>query len=393
MSIFDLPMLSAITRRRLALLVSLAVVMLALVLAWQFISVLVPYALSAMIAFLIMPVVDFLAARLPGHRRHPRLTRAIAAGLGMVLVLAVGGAVLAIVLFRIVEGTSALAEQIPRLLEEVRLTSELLERAYRDRVPPDIQAMVDPRIEGALAAIVAAASDAAVQAIGVLRSGLSLAIALAGAPIILFYLLYDARAIGRGIRVLLPGPLREDLANMGGLAGTITIAYIRTQLILAIMVSVVIALALWGLGVPAAILLGLAAGLGELIPIVGPIAAFGLAAIVVLVVNIKLLPVVALIYLVVQVLQNSLVTPRLQGNATGLHPLGIMLSVAFLGALWGFWGILIAVPLVAAAYRVLTYVREVWNAPVADDGSAEGGSVSAGISSTSTAESPPPAAE
>ena len=345
----------------MALAVSLAVVALFLALLWQFVSILVPYALSAFIAFLIMPLVNALASRLPGHRTRPRVVRAVTAGVATLVVLIIFAAVIAAGLFQLVQGTSALAERIPELVQELQLTMVMIEQTYRERVPVDIQAQIDPRLEAVGGAIIAVASDAAVQVFGILRSGLSLVIALAGAPIILFYLLYDAPAIGRGIRALLPGPLRNDVCNIGGLAGSTVIAYLRTQLLMGIMVGVVIGLAMWALGVPAAIALGVLAGLAELVPVVGPILAFAVAAVVTLVTNPTLLPIVALVYLAVQSLQNMLVVPRIQGQATGLHPLAVMLSLATLGSVWGFWGVLIAVPFVAAAYRVLTYARQEWN--------------------------------
>ena len=353
--------LSATTRRRVALAMSLVVVALFLALLWQFVSVLVPYAFSALIAFLIMPLVNALASRLPGHRSRPRVVRAVTAGVATLVVLVIFAAVIAAGLFQLVQGTSALAERIPELVQELRLTIVMIEQTYRERVPADIRAQIDPRLEAVGGAIIAAASDAAVQVFGILRSGLSLVIALAGAPIILFYLLYDAPAIGRGIRALLPGPLRNDVCNIGGLAGSTVIAYLRTQLLMGIMVGIVIGLAMWGLGVPAAIALGVLAGVAELVPVVGPILAFAVAAIVTLVTNPTLLPIVVLVYLGVQLLQNTLVVPRIQGQATGLHPLAVMLSLAALGSVWGFWGVLIAVPFVAAAYRVLSYARQEWH--------------------------------
>ena len=382
MNLFGSTTLSAITRRRLALVVSLVVVVLLLTLMWQLVSVLVPYALSAIVAFLVMPLVNASAARLPGHRSRPRVVRAVTAGLATLLVIVVVVAVVAAALFRLVEGTSALAEPVPAMAREIELTLNAIEKAYRERVPPEVQANIDPRLEAGGAAIISAISNSALQVLGILRSGLSLVIALAGAPIILFYVLYDPPGIGRGIRQLLPGPLREDLCNIGGLAGSVVIAYIRTQLLMALMVGVVIGLVLWALGVPAAVVLAAAAGMGELIPVVGPILGFAVAAIVVLVTNPTLLPVVAVVYLAVQLLQNALVTPRIQGQATGLHPLAVMFSLAALGAVWGFWGVLIAVPFAAAAYRVSTYSRVAWNS--AGSPGPDGNDHPAGTTGTAT---------
>ena len=93
--------LSATTRRRVALAMSLVVVVLFLALLWQFVLVLVPYALSALIAFLIMPLVNALASRLPGHRTRPRVVRAITAGVATLVVLIIFAAVIAAALFRL----------------------------------------------------------------------------------------------------------------------------------------------------------------------------------------------------------------------------------------------------------------------------------------------------
>jgi predicted PurR-regulated permease PerM len=387
MRIIDAITSSAIGRRRLALLLSLIVAVILLALMWRFVSVLVPYGLSAIIAFLVMPVVDLLASRLPGHRRRPRVVRAVAAALVMIVVLIVGLAVIALAVFRLVSGTAALAERVPGLVNELQVTLTLVEETYRERVPLDVQAAIDPRIESAGSAILSAVSDAALQAVGVLQRGLTLVIALAGAPIILFYLLYDPSGIGRATSNLLPGPLRHDLSSMGRVAGVVVIAYIRTQVLMGIMVSVVIGLALWGLGIPAAVVLGVAAGLGELIPVVGPVLGFAVAAVVVLVTNPTMLPVIAVLYLAVQLLQNTLIMPRLQGQATGLHPLAVMLSLAVMGLLLGFWGVLIAVPLVAAAHRVLSYARAEWYS--ISPGDAETGFLDPGQSQAD----PPDAAE
>ncbi len=360
---FNFSTISDTTRRRLELAASVVVTILVLYAMWKLVYVLVPYALSAGIAFLIMPLVDSLANRLPGHDTNPMRAKAIAAGIASVVVLTLAVVLLAVLVFRVVEGTPALAEQVPGLVDEIRTTLAEVEAAYRERVPQSIQDAIDPRIEEAGAALVSSATDGVLQAFGVLRSGLSLAIALAGSPIILFYLLYDAPSIGRGTRKLLPSPLRHDLSRIGGIGGSVVLTYLRTQLLMAVFVAVVIGLPLWALGVPAAALLGIAAGLGELIPVVGPLAAFVLAAIVVAFTDLRLLPVVAVLYGAVQLIQNTLVTPRVQGRATGLHPLGVMLSLAVLGSLWGFWGVLIAVPSAAAAYRIQAYVRQEWNAP------------------------------
>ena len=59
-------------------------------------------------------------------------------------------------------------------------------------------------------------------------------------------------------------------------------------------------------------------------------------------------------------MQNTLIAPRMQGQALGLHPLAVILALAIFGLFLGFWGVLVAAPFTAAGYRVLTYVVREW---------------------------------
>ncbi len=363
MSVIDLSTISETTRRRSKLVASVAVTLLFLYAAWKMIYVLVPFGFSAGIAFLIKPFVDYLTVRIPSHETNPMRARGLAAGIACLIILTIAIVLIVASAFRVIEETPALAEQIPGLVNEIQTSLEELEENYREQVPISVQEMIDPQLEAARDAIVSSAIDAASQSLGVFTSGISLAIALAGSPVILFYLLYDAPSIGSGIKRLLPSPLRHDLTRIGSISGSVVLTYLRTQLLMGAFVAIAIGLPLWALGVPVAALLAIVAGLGELIPVAGPLAAFALAAIVIAFTDIRLLPVVAVLYGAVQLIQNTFLIPRVHGSAIGLHPLAVMLALAIFGFLWGFWGVLIAVPSTAAGYRIQSYVRQEWSSP------------------------------
>ncbi len=366
--------LSFTSRRRLRLSISVILAVAAVVMIWQLLGILLPFLLSGVVAFLLLPLVR-LGDRTPLAKRWPDAARAVFAGLATLVVVVAVLALLALGVFRLVDGSITLAERAPGIVAEGREVWEKFQYVYRHRVPQNIQDIVDPRLNELSGALGNAALAALQRVSRVAKSGISQVVSLAASPIILFYLLYQPATLGRGVRNLLPGPLREDLSQMGRLAGESIGAYIRMQLLLGLLVGMVVWLALWAMGVPLALPLGFLAGAAELVPIVGATLFIVLASIVVALIDFTKLPFLIAVYFIVQILQNTLITPRMQGQALGLHPLAVVLALAIFGLFLGFLGTLLAAPLTAAAYRVLTYTREQWTS-AADlasetDGSAD----------------------
>ena len=380
--------LSASTVRRIRLLAALVIGVAVVAIVWQLLEILLPFLLSAAIAYLLMPVVR-LADRMPWAARRPHASRAVAAGLVTVLVIAGILVLLAIGIVRVVDGSVTLAERAPGIIAEARAVWDELQHLYRSRVPANIQDAVDPRLIELRAALINAGIATVQRVSRIAQSGVSQVISLAAAPIILFYLLYQPVEIGRGVRNLLPGPLRDDLVAMGALAGESIGAYLRMQLLLALLVGTIVAVALWLLRVPLALPLGIFAGLAELVPIVGPTVFTVAGGIVVALIDVTKLPYLLVIYLLVQVLQNTVLSPRLQGQALGLHPLAVILALAVFGLFFGFLGTLLATPLTAAGFRVLTYTRREWASAGDPGGSlppADADSIPAGTADGADAE-------
>ena len=125
-------------------------------------------------------------------------------------------------------------------------------------------------------------------------------------------------------------------------------------------VGVVVFIGLWLLGVPFALVLGLVAGITELIPVIGP----WLGAIPGLLVVLATAPEkfiwVALLYLGVQLLENSLLVPRIQGESLNLHPVMVLAALIVGSEVAGLWGMILGPPLAAAGRGVLLYFLDVW---------------------------------
>ena len=359
---FSIPPLSAASSRRLRLLAALALAILTVVVIWKLLAVLLPFLLSGVVVYLLQPAVNVVERRTPWGRRWPKATRMASAGLLLLLVLLAFLVVLGLGLLRIIDQSTALVERAPDLVADAQQIYRDVITEYELRVPPNIREMVDPRLGELRQALVSGLEEALLRVFLFLQTGVGLVVSLATVPIILFYLLYDPEGLGQGARRLLPRPVRADFSEIARLAGGAIGDYLRVQLLLAAMTGVVIGVSLWAMGVSVAPILAIIAAFAELVPIVGATISLIIAVVVILVTDLSKTPWVVALYLVWQVLQNSVITPRFQGQALGLHPLAIVLALAVFGLFLGFWGILVAAPFTAAGYRVMRYVVQEWDA-------------------------------
>jgi predicted PurR-regulated permease PerM len=173
------------------------------------------------------------------------------------------------------------------------------------------------------------------------------------------YLLASAPQVHRWVHhVLVPARQQADFQRVEAEAARLFGAYIRGQLLLGLIVGTVSGIAYFALGVPYAVLLGVLAGIFELVPIVGPIVAGAVAAVVALTQPFPLVVWVVFAALAVQQLENNLLVPRISGGAVGLHPLAALLAVLVGVEVAGVIGALFAVPLTGLAWSIYRARRE-----------------------------------
>ena len=124
-------------------------------------------------------------------------------------------------------------------------------------------------------------------------------------------------------------------------------AFIRGQLLLVGFVAIVLSLAFWAIGLPYWLLIGIGAGVVELVPLIGPLTAGGLAVGVGLTQSWHLALFAGLCVLGVRLLEDYIVVPKVLGHAVGLSPLVVLISVTAIGLLLGGIFVLIAIPVAA----------------------------------------------
>ncbi|MDF2904823.1 MAG: hypothetical protein K0R34_144 [Herbinix sp.] len=178
--------------------------------------------------------------------------------------------------------------------------------------------------------------------------------------IIGFYFMIDGRMFLSYVRkickALFPDPLNSRLKKMMGDLDQVFSGYIRGQLIDAFVMMFLISIVLSITGVRFAIVIGILAGIGNLIPYFGPIVAYISTTLVCLINQDMRTWLISMILLfLIQAIDGNLIGPKLLSSSIKIHPLIIIVSIIFGSALGGFLGMLLAVPV--GAYLKLVFVR------------------------------------
>jgi predicted PurR-regulated permease PerM len=194
------------------------------------------------------------------------------------------------------------------------------------------------------------------RSFGVVRGTFSVVLGYLVIPFWLFYILKDRHKIGPAIQQWFPAGLRKDVDACIRICQRVLGSYIRAQLTLGFFIGIVTTIGLWALGVQFYVVLGLIAGITELIPIIGPILGAVPALIVVIATEPENTWKVLLLYIAVQQVENAVLVPRVQGDAVDLHPALIIVLLVVAQQVAGFLGMVVAVPLAAVSKDLFKYV-------------------------------------
>ena len=176
-------------------------------------------------------------------------------------------------------------------------------------------------------------------------------------PVMAFYLLVDLPRLRRGAMALIPPGRREEIRGLMDRIGQAVGGFFRGQLLVALFVGVASSIGLWAIGLPFWLLVGMVAGIFNLVPLVGPFIGGGLAVIIALISGEPLTALwAALVLLAVQQIDNHLISPNVMGRTVQLHPVVVMLALLVGASFAGLFGMLVIVPLVAVAKIVFLFM-------------------------------------
>lgn len=334
-------------------------------------GVLTPFAVAFVLAYLLNPAVNAfesllerLMARRPGLRRRlePR-TLAVALLVVVVLGLAVGAVVLVAPV--VVDQVREAAGHVPEYTRVLRARVEPLVARLNLEYPEQVDAL-RRHIEQAVREHGSEILQPVRRIVEVAFSGVMgfvlTLLKLLVVPVVTVYLLFDMNRIRAGMADLVPPRYRPYVYSRLDRVDHLLSAFVRGQLTVASMLGVFYAVGLSLCGVPMGLLVGFVIGLFNLIPYMSYAIGLPLALLLSWVSNQDPHRLVAVlgVFAVGQFVEGNFVTPRVVGHTVGLHAVVIMLAVLVFGTLFGFVGMVVAVPATAALAVFLADLKQLY---------------------------------
>jgi len=312
--------------------------------------ILTPFLIAATLAYLGDPLVDKFEAK-----RWPR-TAGVVLVFGVLCVLLLAGVLLLVPVLE--EQISTLIAKWPAYLDWIQF--KLLPWLART-LGIDVRSLnLDQFKEALIAHWQTAGGLAAMVFSSASSSGLALLGWIANLiliPVVTFYLLRDWDVLVAHIRQLLPRRGEATVVRLASEVDGVLGAFLRGQLLVMTALAGIYTLGLWIIGLDVAFLIGLIAGLLSFVPYLGFIIGIALAGIAAYLQFQEWMPLlwVALVYGTGQALESMILTPMLVGDKIGLHPVAVIFAVMAGGQLFGFIGVLLALP---AAAIIMVLLRE-----------------------------------
>lgn len=232
--------------------------------------------------------------------------------------------------------------------------SKLTNQFFGFEAPANLVNLLTPNLNN-LTNLLLAGSVPFLEVLGRLVGGVTFVIAVL---VLSFYLTVSREGVERFLRAVFPTAMEEKVLQLYGRTKAKIGRWFQAQVILSLLIGSVVFIGLKFLGVEQALVLGVIAGLFELVPIAGPIFAGALAIVVAATQSLTLALWVLIFFVVIQQLEGNLVVPVVMKKAIGVHP--VIILVALLGGaeIAGVVGMLLAVP--AAVF--LQEMTEDWKA-------------------------------
>jgi predicted PurR-regulated permease PerM len=332
----------------------IGIALLAVLALWLLGPVLTPFVVGGVLAYALTPLVDRLDEL--GRGLMPRVLAVVIVELLLILTLL---SVALLVVPILAKEVPLMREQLPQLFDKLNTSLSPWLAQFGITISLDLESL-----KGQLLRYLNANyEDALGSLLSSLKLGGSMALTVVGnavlIPVALFYLLLDWKPFIARLLELVPPRARPGVDSFATEADQVLGQYLRGQLLVMLTMAVFYSTGLALFGLDLALPVGIFTGLAMFIPYVG----FGIGLVLAVVagllqfVSVKALVMVAAVYGTGQVVEGFYLTPRLVGERIGLHPLLVIFALLAFGQLFGFVGVLVALPASAVLLVAIRRLR------------------------------------
>ena len=332
----------------------LLIALLAVLALWLLGRVLTPFVVAAVLAYALTPLVDRLDDL--GRGRMPRVLAVVIVELLLILALV---SLMLMVVPILAKEVPLIREQLPFLFDKLNATLGPWLEQLGIPVSFDFASLKAQLVKYLSANF----EEALGSLLSSLRVGGGVALIVVGyavlIPVALFYLLLDWKEVVQKVLELVPPRARPGVDSFTAEADAVLGQYLRGQLLVMLAMAIFYSTGLALFGLDLALPIGVFTGLAMFVPYVG----FGIGLVLAIIAgilqfaSIKALVMVAAVYGTGQVIEGLYLTPRLVGQRIGLHPLVVIFALLAFGQLFGFVGVLVALPASAVLFVAIRRLR------------------------------------
>ncbi len=313
-------------------------------------GVLLPFLAGLAVAYFLDPLVDRLETL--------NMNRGVASALIIALFfVTLAGAIIAF--WPVIQSQlAATIETLPKTLAALRPKLNALIQFLSDKLGEGMSDDVEGLLSSVSTSLFGKLQDAASSALNSSLAIFNLISLILISPVVAFYLLRDWDLLIAKIDSLLPSRAAPTIRELASSIDHVVAGFVRGQIMVSSIMGILYAVGWTLTGLKFSIILGLLAGVMSFVPFVGALFASGIALLIAFGqwgFDPAQLALVLSVFLVVQLLEGSFLTPKLVGERVGLHPVWVLFAVLAGGELMGFVGVLIAVPAAAAIAVLVRY--------------------------------------
>jgi predicted PurR-regulated permease PerM len=315
---------------------------------------LVPVLASFALAYLVNPIVYQIEKR--------GLSRPVAALAALLIVTLVAAGFLIFIIPGLWEQSIAVGTN---LMVYFTPQNALRQRAALQRYSPGLDRVAGDRIERFIrdpSGVLGSPSTWFAGGLSDLFHSAAASVDLLLVPFFVYYILVDFSAWRDSLEDFIPPRFRDPFGRLFDEVGRILQAYVRGQLLIAMLMGVLYAIGFVLLQVPAGAGIAILAGFLNTIPYIGTLFGIILATSFTLAAGGGFWRIAGVlgVFVAVQMIEGYFLTPRILGGRMSLHPMAVLLGILIGGKLFGFLGIILAVPTIAVAKVFLMFLRELY---------------------------------
>jgi predicted PurR-regulated permease PerM len=344
-------------RRYIRVLLIFLAIALVIWLAAISIAVLAPFLVGILLAYLLMPIVNWLENLLPPRHRAPRTRRVLAIAIVFVLFALVLALFLIFIGASLVAATGVFLDKTPGLITQGISKLSDLTTLFKGNLPHSVVTHLDSFVASLGPTAGKFLQDFITGTMAVIPASMPTIVGFLTLPFFLFFVLNDYESFQKYFYEYLPPRTAGHTANILRIIGNAMGRYLRSQLILGLIVGAIIYLGLAILKIDQAPMFGVITAVTQFIPIVGPLLSGLLTVVITFVLEPDKVLWVLIVVVGAQVLVNMILVNWIQGRVMQIHPAVIMVLLVVGGYVGGLLGAILALPLGTTIWEIFKYFR------------------------------------